>query len=373
MGVVCGMLSLSEALGYLSERTLELTRLLTHEATLEGLKAVKSAQVELAGALFDDNVPAPEVQLLLTDINRDIHARILRRHLGEMETDKNWGKPPVDFSLIILGSGGRGENFLFPDQDNAFILDGYPDKDHSAIDPFFVELAERMTKDLDAVGLPLCRGFVMATNPVWRKTKRQWRDQVAYWMTSRSPATLRYCDIFFDFAHGFGRAEYTAELREYVTGMGARNPGFIKDMFAIQEDHGVALGWFGRLATEADDDGHAGMINLKYNGTLPLVEAVRLLSLRHGIAGTSTLARLKGLRQCDAIDGDAHDSLAGGLNHLTRLLLRQQLADFKAGNKVTSFVPKSSLTRREKEHLADCFRAIQDLRGRLSSEFSGEF
>jgi signal-transduction protein with cAMP-binding, CBS, and nucleotidyltransferase domain len=372
-GLVCGMLSLSEALSFLSEQTLELMRLLTHEATLEGLRAVKAAQVELAEALLEDNVPVPEVQSLITDINRDIHGRILRRHLSEMESEKAWGKPPVEFSLIILGSGGRRENFLFPDQDNAFILDDYPDKDHMRIDPFFIELAERMTKDLDAVGLTLCLGYVMATNPVWRKTSTQWRDQVAYWMRSRSPATLRYCDIFFDFSHGYGRSGNSAELRDYVTGMGTRNPGFLKDMFAIQEDHSVALGWFGRLLTETDKDGRSGMINLKYNGTLPLVEAARLMALKHGIPETSTLGRLKGLRECDAINDDQYDYLTGGLNHLTRLLLRQQLADFKAEKKVTNFVPKASLSKREKEYLADCFRAIQDLRGRLSSDFSGEF
>jgi signal-transduction protein with cAMP-binding, CBS, and nucleotidyltransferase domain len=54
-------------------------------------------------------------------------------------------------------------------------------------------------------------------------------------------------------------------------------------------------------------------------------------------------------------------------------LLRQQLSDFKAENKVTNFVPKASLSKREKDYLADCFRAIQDLRGRLTSEFSGDF
>ena len=110
-GLVCGMLSLSEALSFLSEQTLELMRMLTHEATLEGLRAVKTAQVELAEALLEDNVPVPEVQSLLTDINRDIHGRILRRHLSKMESEKKWGKPPVEFSLIILGSGGEGRKF----------------------------------------------------------------------------------------------------------------------------------------------------------------------------------------------------------------------------------------------------------------------
>jgi CBS domain-containing protein len=373
-GLVCGMLSLSEALSFLSEETLDLMRILTHEATIEGLRAVKTAQVELAQSLFADNVPVPEVQSLLTEINRDIHRRILRRHIAEMESEKAWGKASVEFSLIILGSGGRGENFLFPDQDNAFIVDDYPDADHMKIDPWFIELADRMTKDLDTVGLPLCKGLVMATNPVWRKTLSQWKEQVSYWMRSRSPATLRYCDIFFDFAHGFGRTGYSDELREFVTEMGTRNPGFLKDMFSIQEDHNVAVGWFGRLLTEQDEQGRKGLINLKYNGTLPLVEAARLMALKHGIAETSTLARLKGLRECDAIDDDQYDYLSGGFNHITRLLLRQQLADFSSEEKkVTNFVPKNSLSKREKEYLADCFKAIQDLRGRLSSEFSGDF
>jgi signal-transduction protein with cAMP-binding, CBS, and nucleotidyltransferase domain len=115
------------------------------------------------------------------------------------------------------------------------------------------------------------------------------------------------------------------------------------------------------------------MMNLKYSGTLPLVEAARLLSLKHGIAETSTLARLKALRECDAIDADQFDYLSGGLNLVTQLLLRQQLEDFRAGKKVTNFVPKNAITPREKNYLADCFSAIKDLRGRLSSEFSGEF
>ncbi len=371
-GLVCGMLSLSEALSFLSEETLELMRMLTHEATTKGLRGVKEAQVSLAEALFEDNVPVPDVQALLTEINCDIHRRILRKRLEEMESEKKWGKPPVPFSLIILGSGGRGENFLFPDQDNAFILDDYPDKDHRRIDPFFIALAERMTKDLDAVGLPLCRGCVMATNPVWRKTRTQWRDQVAYWMSSRSPATLRYCDIFFDYAHAFGDAGFAKELRDFVTEMGTRNPGFLKDMFAIQEDHKVALGWFGRLVTETEE-GRKGLINLKYSGTLPLVESARLLALKHGISATSTLKRLTELRECDAIDDDQYDYLSGGLNHITHLMLRQQLADFRAEKKVGNFVPKANLSKRERDYLVDCFRAIEDLRGRLASDFSGEF
>ncbi|MDH3581105.1 MAG: DUF294 nucleotidyltransferase-like domain-containing protein [Hyphomicrobiales bacterium] len=370
--LVCGMLSLTEALAFLSEETIELIRLLTHEATLDGLKRVKEAQVDLAEALFENNVPVPEVQALLTDINHDIHRRILRRHLSEMADEKKWGEPPVPFSLIILGSGGRGENFLFPDQDNGFILGDYPDEEHARIDGFFIELATRMTRDLDAVGLPLCRGAIMATNPVWRKTASQWRAQITHWMTKRSTTMLRYSDIFFDFAHVYGDASLAAGLRDYVTAMAAKNPGFIKDMYSIEADHKVALGWFGRLMSERDSQDREGMINLKYGGTLPLVEGVRLLALSHGVAETSTLKRIDALHERGVLSANEQDYLAGAVREITRLLLRQQIADFKAGNEVTNFVPEAGLSDREKDFLVACFRAVEDLRGRLKSDFSGD-
>ena len=110
-------------------------------------------------------MPVPEIQALITDINQGIHQRILETQLAAMK-DAGWGEPPVLFTLLVMGSGGRGENFLFPDQDNGFILDDYPDAKHTAIDAFFIELAERMTRDLDTVGFPYCRGYVMATNPL---------------------------------------------------------------------------------------------------------------------------------------------------------------------------------------------------------------
>lgn len=371
-GQVCGMLYLSEALADLSEQTVGLIDELTHEATLEGLKAVKTAQVALAKALFDANVPVPEVQALITDINHDIHRRILRRQLAFMAEDEQWGEPPVSFSLIIMGSGGRGENFLFPDQDNGFILNDYRDERHPRVDSFFIELASRMTKDLDAVGLPLCRGNIMATNPVWRKSLPQWRDQIAYWMKRRGNTALRYSDIFFDFARAHGDAGLAADLRDYVTDMAAKNPGFIKEMYSIESNHKVALGWFGRLMSERDSKDREGMINLKYRGTLPLVEGIRLLALSHGIPHTSTLARIDVLHQRGVLNDDEQDYLSGAFQHITLLMLRQQIADFENGEEVTNFVPEDSLSKREKDYLIACFRAVEDLRGRLHTKFSGD-
>ena len=144
--------------------------------------------------------------------------------------DEGWGGPPVPFCLIIMGSGGRGENFLYPDQDNGFILDDYPDSDHTRIDRYFIELAERFNKDLDVVGFPLCRGHVMACNPLWRKTRSQWREQIQHWGRRRHNIAIQLSDIFFDFRGVFGEVQWALELRRAVTDMIRRSPIFLSGM-----------------------------------------------------------------------------------------------------------------------------------------------
>ncbi len=150
-----GMLDLHDAPAIAGAQTLRHVDRIAHDGSLAGLREIKAAQVDLAEDLFADNVPAPDVQARLTDINRDIHRRVLAGALRDMEA-AGYGPPPVDFAAIVMGSGGRGESFLYPDQDNGFILDDYPDARHTEIDAFFIELAERVTQTLDAIGFPLC-------------------------------------------------------------------------------------------------------------------------------------------------------------------------------------------------------------------------
>lgn len=366
-----GMLNLHDAIAAASETLMGQIDILTRDESLEGLKLIKGAQVELADQLLEENLPATEIQALLTHINNDIYRRIVNLNLADMESD-GFDPAPVDFSVIVMGSGGRGENFLFPDQDNGFILEDYPDEKHTEIDAWFIELAGRMTRDLNDVGLPLCNGYVMATNPLWRKTLSQWRDQIQLWSKKRGVTALRLCDIFFDFRSVWGDPAQAEDLRGFVTKIAGSNPAFLSEMHADDHDHQVALGWFGRLLTDKETEDHKGEMNLKHAGTLPLVEAMRLLVLREGIEAISTLGRMDALKDKDILNDDEHDYLSGAYRHISHMLLRQQIADFKAGRKVTNFVDPNSLSQRERDMLVDGFKAIRSFRERIKSEFTGE-
>ena len=366
-----GMIERHNALAVAADPILREIELISQDDSVHGLRQIKAAQVELADSLLSDKVPGPEVQGVLSRINRDIHARILDRQLAAMAAAGRGGAP-VPFAMIIMGSGGRGENFLYPDQDNGFILEDYSDEEHDRIDGFFIELAERFTRDLNEVGFPYCGGYVMATNPVWRKTRTQWRDQVRLWGRKRSTIAVQLADIFFDFQGAYGRTAMAEELRGHVTRMARSSPAFLAELNREMERSAVALGWFGRLAVETDKPEHKGKINLKHRGTLPLVSALRLMALRQGIAETSTLGRIAALRAAGHLSADQADYLSGAFTHLTGLLLRQQVADFQARRPVGNHVHPDDLSEREKDILIDSLKAIDDFAKTVHGEFTAE-
>ena len=370
-GAVAGMLNLDAALAVAAGDQIGQIDSLTQEGTLDGLREVKAAEVALAEELFADDVPAPEIQSVLTHVNRDIHRRILDANLAAMK-EEGMGDPPVEFAFIIMGSGGRGESYVYPDQDNGLILDDYPDDEHDRVDGWFTELADRLATDLDTVGFPRCKGHVMAINPVWRKSISQWRAQIAGWCRRRSTVALRLADIFFDFRPICGARDLAGNLRDYVTELMPANPVMLQELQYDDEDAGVGLGWFNRFITEKHDEDHLGKLNLKTTGTLPLVQATRLLALREGIPATSTLARLEALYGNGTIDGDLYDYLQGAFRHIATLLLRQQIADFNAGNEVSNYVHPKGLSKRERDMLVDSLQAIRRLRQQVRAEFTGE-
>ena len=365
---VVGILNLRDTLWAASAQMMQQIDLITHEGTLEGLQQAKTAQVELAAELLDDGLPAPEIQALLTHINNDIYRRVTDFCIAGLDSE-GWGAPPVEFSVIVMGSGGRGENFIFPDQDNGFVIADYPDEDHNRIDGYFMELGSRLTATLDTVGLPLCRGYCMAVNPMWRKTLAQWFRQVEGWWRKRNRAAIQLADVLFDFQPVWGQdPELASALRRHITTTFSQDRAFLRAMYAETSGHNVGLGLFGGFVTEKENPEHRGQVNLKHHALLPLVETVRLLSLREGVEQTGTLARMDALHDLDVIDSYALEELRSAFVHITNILLRQQIADYRIGKAVTYFVHPDKLSKRTRGRLVEAMRTIDHLRSRVRAE-----
>ena len=71
------------------------------------------------------------------------------------------------------------------------------------------------------------------------------------------------------------------------------------------------------------------------------------------------------LHEAGHLDDDEVDYLRGALEHITNLLLRQQLEDHRRGNPVENHVSPDVLSEREKDILVDAYKAIRAFHTRL--------
>jgi signal-transduction protein with cAMP-binding, CBS, and nucleotidyltransferase domain len=340
-------------------------RVIEHFDALAGDDAsVKRAQAGLAASLLDEGLAAAEVVSLVSGINAELHRRILARALAE-EAEP----PPVAFTLLLMGSLGRGESLLRPDQDNGFLLDDYEDAEHIRADAWFRRVAERFCLALDTAGFPLCRGGVMAMNPLWRKTRRQWRDQLRLWARRRSGAALLFADIFLDLRAGWGEAAPAEELRAEAIALLAAEPAWAATLAAQDAKLGVGLTFWGGFTD--DEPGPGTRTDLKLHGLMPLVASARLAALRAGIGETATPARIAGLAEHGIIGAEEAGRLRAGFDLLIDLLLRQQLADHRAGLPPGNLVDTAALPAARRAALKEALRGVRGFAGTVSANLTG--
>jgi CBS domain-containing protein len=160
-------------------------------------------------------------------------------------------------------------------------------------------------------------------------------------------------------------------LRRHVTDALRTHPRLLMSMGRDETGRSVAVGLFGRILTDSHGD-HPGRVDLKMRGTMPLVASMRLWALKHGIAETGTLARLSALAAAGVVGVNDADELAHAFNHVTFVLLRQQLADFHAQRRVGNLVEPRALSRHDRQHLVAALRAIDRFRKLTRAAFTGE-
>lgn len=307
---------------------------------------------DLTGDLLAEDVSPVDVAAVISEVMRDITARSAA--LAEAEVAQRHGPPPARFCVLILGSSGRGESLLAPDQDNALIHAGT-----NADDPWFAAFGECMTKILNAAGIPYCKGGVMVSSPQWRGNRDAWGDRVAQWVHSGKPEHLLNVDIFFDFQPVYGDRALARGLRTAVLSAAGKSIPFLKLMSQQLWGYRPPLGLLGRIRTrEFRGDPETRRVDLKLGGLLPIVAGARTLVLRHGIAATSTVERLGHLRNGDHVREADAEALTASHEVILGRLLRQQIADIAADRQPGNWVGIKHLDRRNRRELREALRRL---------------
>ncbi len=320
------------------------------------LARVQAALPKLAMGLLADGLDARAVCAVIAAEARAMTARAAELAEAEMMADER-GPAPADYALLVLGSGGRGESMLAPDQDNALVIADDYAGDLDAEDDWFSRFAHRLTAILDEAGIPLCKGGVMARNRQWRQRLSEWQAQLADWVQTHDPQAILNVDIFYDFtaAHvsSAAGAQLAEVLRTAATGAVQSAPGLLRAMTEIAGAHSPPLGMFGRI--RKDDEGR---VDLKAGALLPITAGARVIALRHGVQALTTPARLvEAARRAGIGETDA-EILADIHGFLLRIILSQQIADIAAGIRPSNRVRVASLGHQDRAHLQDALGRI---------------
>ena len=303
------------------------------------------AQVpEAARKLRAEDLPPLRVADLISGEVRALTARAAE--LAARETTP----APAAWSLMVLGSAGRGESLLVPDQDNALVFEDQP-----GMAEWAATFGRRINDILDAAGLPFCKGGVMAGQPEWRHTPAAWRNIVAGWIGKTRPADLLNVDIFFDLHHVAGTQELTEALFDDALSLAQRAPTFIRALNGSVAQLQTPVGLFGRL--RATD----GAIDIKAGGLLPVVSFARAVALHHGIAERATGARLKAAVEMAALPEGDGARLMQMHSEFVALAMDQQLADIAAGRPPSYRLELKRLDRGTRRALAGQLSDLDDI------------
>ncbi len=326
------------------------------------LAKVQAALPKLAMGLLADGLEARAVCAVIAAEARAMTARAAELAEAELVAEGQ-GPAPADYALLVLGSGGRGESMLAPDQDNALVVADSYAGDLDAADDWFTRFAHRLTAILDEAGIPLCKGGVMARNRTWRKRLSEWQAQLAAWTQKHDPQAILNVDIFYDFTAAHVSSAAGAQLAEALRAAAAEAAegasGLLRAMGEVAGSHSPPLGMFGRI--RKDDEGR---VDLKAGALLPITAGARVIALRHGVQALATPARLvEATRHAGTGETDA-EILADIHGFLLRIILGQQIADIAAGIRPSNRVRVASLGHQDREHLQDALGRvglIQDL------------
>lgn len=339
-----------------------ITAAIADAADIEALKRAGRDIAALAHSLLAQGMEAETLTELIATLNDHLTRRLIDLETAALQL------PQAKWCWMALGSEGRMEQTLATDQDNALIFEAGNGADVEAVRENLIAMARRINEGLDACGFPLCKGFIMASNPKWCLTTEEWRTQFSRWIDSGGPEELLNASIFFDFRALYGTEDLAADLRAWLTAKIRGNPRFLKQMTQNALRNVPPLGLV-RDFVLSEDEQHPHTLDLKLNGSVPFVDGARILALASGQPATGTAQRLKQAGQALRIPEEEIDSWVQAFHFIQLLRLRHQHEQERKGLAPDNFLNPDTLSVLDRRILKEAFRQARKLQARLTLDY----
>jgi len=364
-----GIVSKSDILQVLVARPSMLSNRIRDVQTIPDLASLYTKLTEVAVDASETNRRPSAAVKLLSETHLMLQRRVVDLTLDWMK-HKGYGKPPADYAILIMGSGGRREMLLNPDQDNGIIIGQTADDKHKQVDEWFERFGKRLNRNLDKVGYILCPGEIMLRNPIYRQSLANWKKQISDITSKPSEHDARWANVVLDFDTLYGNDALTTELRRHLIAELHRKPGLLKLMAEDDAEGKPALGIFNQLLTTKDEKGEH--IDIKRNGLRIIADVARIFALQNGIVVQNTSDRLSALVRVGKLSDDFKNSVQEAYEEMLDLLLRHQIKQVNAGKEPTKKIKLEKFNPKSRSTLRMAMRAVKRFQEQLQDEYLGE-
>ena len=366
-GELVGLVTLPDLMRYRSQKSMLLVGSVREAQTIEALQTAKGEMVKVARVLLSEARSPFETMEILSYIHHCILQRGFEITMEEMQ-EEGATPPDIRFCFFVMGSGGRKEMLLNPDQDNGIIYENFPDNRKPEVDAFFVPFSERLVAAYARIGYPLCNGEVMVNNPLWRGRLQDWDDRVTNWINVPEPKKVMYSTIFFDFMPLVGDPSLCQDLRKVVHREIRKTPRFLFHLLENDLSHKAPLGLLGRFVVEKEGP-KKGQLSLKKAGSVFIIDCVRMFILERGVDVATTVGRLEELVKLNVFNQETAEHLKAALEAFTFLRLRNEIALIDQGDTPSDYIDPQRLTKNEQDLLREAFRVAAKLQDSARKHF----
>lgn len=355
-----GILDITDIVRHESQNSLLLVSSIFQQNSIEDLAQISRQVKDSFVRLVNEDANSHMVGTAMSVIGRSFKQRIIEL------AEENLGPAPIPYCFLALGSMGRDEQLIVTDQDNAIILDDcYNEAEHGE---YFAQFAKFICDGLAECGYSYCTGDIMATNPMWRMTRREWEDCFSDWIDNPNPKALLNASIFFDLDGVYGRLKWAEQLTGFIVRRARRNNRFLACLARNALNRTPPLGFFKSFVMEKDGR-HNNSINLKRRGTAPLADLIRVHALAVGSRAKNSFERLDDIINAGILPKGRGMDLRDALEFISMVRIRHQAIDVENDIAADNNIEPEHLSDFERRNLKDAFQILSNAQNFLKYRY----
>lgn len=333
-----------------------------NQQTIERLIPVAKKINMIVGLLLREGAKAGNITKIIAELND----RLVRKILEIAE--KKYGKSPTPFCWIVFGSEGRKEQTFKTDQDNAIIYA----EDSGEAKRYFADFTPFVRDSLIKIGFPLCPADYMASNPRWCQPLKIWKNYFQKWINTPTPEAILMSLIFFDFRPLWGDFSLADKLRTHLAQITKEQDSFFAEMADAITKNRPPLSILKKVIVEKSGE-HKNELNLKIRGIVPIVDIARFFAIEAGISETSTIERIRLLKDDLPIVGKYANELEEAFEFISLLRIYNQLDQIEKGEQLNNYINPDKLSIIKKKTLKESFNLIAEVQEAVVKRYVPEF